>query len=177
MFVLKDITGILLDSIKIYGVKKNLQLGNVITQETDFYIRTINNKIGIYPMTPCDLYYLMVERVVDAKKITIESSDYVNKTVFDGNYNFTTKDEGRILRMTTNHNDPLYQKVDLNVFAVKTSNSKNCKECTKSSVCKYQEVVIKEVERLVGELEKKELPLSVNINCNEFLQKQTVGVR
>lgn len=60
---------------------------------------------------------------------------------------------------------------------VKTSNSKNCRNCSKSSVCKYQEVVIEEVERLVGELEKKELPLSVNINCNEFLQKQTVGIR
>lgn len=58
-----------------------------------------------------------------------------------------------------------------------TNNDKNCRECSKSSVCKYQEVVIEEVERLIGELEKKELPLSVNINCNEFLQKQTVGIR
>lgn len=60
---------------------------------------------------------------------------------------------------------------------VKTPSNKNCRVCSKSSVCKYQEVVTEEVERLVGELEKKELPLSVNINCNEFLQKQTVGVR
>lgn len=60
---------------------------------------------------------------------------------------------------------------------VQTGNSKNCRKCSKSNVCKYQEVVIEEVERLIGELEKKELPLSVNINCNEFLQKQTVGVR
>lgn len=60
---------------------------------------------------------------------------------------------------------------------VKTSNSKNCRNCSKSSVCKYQEFVIEEVERLVGELEKKELPLSVNINCNEYMQKQTVGAR
>lgn len=60
---------------------------------------------------------------------------------------------------------------------VQTSNSKRCQDCSKSSVCKYQEVVTEEVERLVGELEKKELPLSVNINCNEFLQKQTVGVK
>lgn len=60
---------------------------------------------------------------------------------------------------------------------VKINNSKNCRECSKSSVCKYQEVVTEEVERLVRELEKKELPLSVNINCNEFLQKQTVGIR
>lgn len=60
---------------------------------------------------------------------------------------------------------------------VQTSNGRSCRDCSKSSVCKYQEVVIEEVERLVGELEKKELPLSVNINCNEFMQKQTVGIR
>lgn len=60
---------------------------------------------------------------------------------------------------------------------VKTSNSKNCRNCSKSSVCKYQEVVTEEVERLIRELEKKELPLSVSINCDEFLQKQTVGIR
>lgn len=60
---------------------------------------------------------------------------------------------------------------------INVSNGKNCRDCSKSSVCKYQEVVSEEVERLIGELEKKELPLSVNINCNEFLQKQTVGIR
>lgn len=47
---------------------------------------------------------------------------------------------------------------------VQTSNGKNCQGCSKSSVCKYQEVVTEEVERLIRELEKKELPLSVNIN-------------
>lgn len=61
--------------------------------------------------------------------------------------------------------------------SVKTSNGKNCRDCSKTRVCKYQEVVTEEVERLVEELEKKELPLSVNINCNEFMQKQTVGIR
>lgn len=79
--------------------------------------------------------------------------------------------------MITNYNDPLYQKVDLNVFTVKTSNGKNCRNCSKSSVCKYREVVSEEVERLVRELEKKELPLSVNINCNEFLHKNSGNVR
>lgn len=58
---------------------------------------------------------------------------------------------------------------------VQTSNGKNCRDCSKSSVCKYQDVVTEEVERLIEELEEKELPLCVNINCNEFLQKQTVG--
>lgn len=64
-----------------------------------------------------------------------------------------------------------------NMPLVQTSNGKNCRDCSKLNVCKYQEVVIEEVERLVGELEKKELPLSVNINCNEFVQEKTVGVR
>lgn len=53
--------------------------------------------------------------------------------------------------------------------SVQTSNGRNCRDCSKANVCKYQEVVIKEVERLIEELESKELPLSVNIKCNEFL--------
>lgn len=61
--------------------------------------------------------------------------------------------------------------------SVQTSNSKNCSDCSKANVCKYQELVAQEVEKLIGELEKKELPLSVNINCNEFLHKNTGSVR
>lgn len=60
---------------------------------------------------------------------------------------------------------------------INISNGKNCRDCSKSCVCKYQEVVTEEVERLVGELEKKKLPLSVNISCNEFLQRQTSTLR
>lgn len=59
---------------------------------------------------------------------------------------------------------------------INISNGKNCSVCSKSSVCKYREVITEEVERLVGELEKKDLPLSININCNEFLQKQTARI-
>lgn len=92
MLVIGDMTGIILDSIKIFGVKNICQLGNVIKQETDFYIRTINNQMGIYPMTPYDSYYLTAKRIVTATKITIESSDYVSKTVSDGNYTFTLKE-------------------------------------------------------------------------------------
>lgn len=60
---------------------------------------------------------------------------------------------------------------------VQTSNGRNCRDCSKSSVCKYQEIVTEEVERLIGELEAKELPLLVDINCNEFLHKNTEKVR
>lgn len=57
--------------------------------------------------------------------------------------------------------------------SVQLSNGRNCRDCSKANVCKYQEVVIEEVERLIEELESKELPLSVNINCNEFLHKNS----
>lgn len=60
---------------------------------------------------------------------------------------------------------------------VKISNGRNCRDCSKANVCKYQEVVVEEVEKLIGEMGKKELPLSVNINCNEFLHKNTGNVR
>lgn len=60
---------------------------------------------------------------------------------------------------------------------IQTSNGRNCRDCSKSSVCKYQAVVTEEVERLIGELKNKELPLSVNINCNDFLHKNTGTVR
>lgn len=51
---------------------------------------------------------------------------------------------------------------------VKISNGKNCRTCNKSSVCKYQEVVVEEVEKLMGEIKAKGLPLSVNVNCREW---------
>lgn len=61
--------------------------------------------------------------------------------------------------------------------SVQTSNGRNCRDCSKANVCKYQKLVIQEVEKLIEELENKELPLSVNINCNEFLHKNTGNVR
>lgn len=73
--------------------------------------------------------------------------------------------------MIENCNDPAFQSVNKATLGIKTNNDRDCRNCSKSNVCKYQDVVTEEVERLIGELEKKELPLSVNINCNEFLQK------
>lgn len=61
--------------------------------------------------------------------------------------------------------------------SVQTSNGRNCRDCSKANVCKYQEIVVEEVERLIGELENKKFPLSVNINCNEFSYKNTLNVR
>ena len=51
---------------------------------------------------------------------------------------------------------------------IETSNGKNCITCNKSSVCKYKDSIEREVERIIEELEEKELPLSVNINCREW---------
>ena len=51
---------------------------------------------------------------------------------------------------------------------IETSNGKNCKTSNKSSVCKYKDSIEREVERIIEELEGKELPLSVNINCREW---------
>lgn len=67
--------------------------------------------------------------------------------------------------------------LNLKMQAVQISNGRNCRDCGKSSVCKYQEIVVKEVEKLIGELKNKELPLFVNINCNEFLHKGTGTIR
>lgn len=59
---------------------------------------------------------------------------------------------------------------------IETSNGRNyCRTCDKSNVCKYQEHVIENVERLISELNEKKLPLSVNINCREWNSK-TAGV-
>ena len=51
---------------------------------------------------------------------------------------------------------------------IETSNSRNCSTCNKSSVCKYQERVVADVEKMITALEKKEIQLSVNINCREW---------
>ncbi|WP_285945760.1 hypothetical protein [Thomasclavelia cocleata] len=51
---------------------------------------------------------------------------------------------------------------------IETSNSRNCSTCNKSSVCKYQERVVADLEKMIVALEKKEIPLSVNINCREW---------
>ncbi|WP_099467849.1 hypothetical protein [Konateibacter massiliensis] len=56
---------------------------------------------------------------------------------------------------------------------VETSNGRNCRNCNKSNVCKYKETVVEEVEKLIVEVANLELPLSININCREFLGKNS----
>lgn len=46
---------------------------------------------------------------------------------------------------------------------VETTNGRNCKTCNKANVCKYQADVIEKVEKIIGDVEKLELPLTVNI--------------
>lgn len=158
-FLTLNNSDILLDSIKIFGLKNTLQLGNVVTEETDFYIRTIKGKTEILPINPYSSYMLIAERVVYVKKITIKSSDEER----GDNKMFSSQ------LPNTNSNSRMPP--------VKTPNRINCKECNKANVCKYRGVVTEEVETLIRELEKKELPLSVNINCNEFLHKNVGNVR
>lgn len=67
--------------------------------------------------------------------------------------------------------------IAIETLYVETSNGKNCTTCNKSTVCKYKENVKREVERIVEELEEKELPLLVNINCREWSGKNSGLVR
>lgn len=60
---------------------------------------------------------------------------------------------------------------NIEIVHIETSNGRNCSTCNKSSVCKYQERVVADVEKMIVALEKKEIPLSVNINCREWVEK------
>ncbi|WP_156882351.1 hypothetical protein [Lacrimispora indolis] len=74
--------------------------------------------------------------------------------------------------MIENYNDPSFQKVDFSkMLKVETSNGRNCGDCSKSNVCKYRSAVIEEVMELTESVKNLELPLSININCREFLGK------
>lgn len=48
----------------------------------------------------------------------------------------------------------ILQPTDVNfkVPSIQTSNGRNCRDCSKVSVCRYQEVVTEEVEKLIEEL-------------------------
>lgn len=61
-----------------------------------------------------------------------------------------------------------YSNREKKTICIETSNGRNCSNCNKASVCKYQERVVADVEKIILALEKKELPLSVNINCREW---------
>ena len=60
---------------------------------------------------------------------------------------------------------------------IETSNGRNCRTCNKANVCKYQETVVENVEKMISTLKKKELPLSVNINCREWSGENSGLVR
>lgn len=58
-----------------------------------------------------------------------------------------------------------------------TSNTKNCRTCNKSNVCKYSDKVLKQTEKLIDEVSKWDLPLSVNINCREWADRKASTLR
>lgn len=69
------------------------------------------------------------------------------------------------------------KKKDTSILHVEISNDRNCKTCNKANVCKYQETVVENVGKMISTLEKKELPLSVNINCREWSCKDSEVLR
>lgn len=77
MLVIDDIKGLILDSIKVYGIRNKL-----IHQRVDFYIRNITGKVAIHPT--CGWYegfYIEAKRAIRAKVVTINSEDYFDKTI------------------------------------------------------------------------------------------------
>lgn len=60
---------------------------------------------------------------------------------------------------------------------VKTNNGRNCRTCNKTNVCKYQADIVEKVEKIVEDVGKLDLPLTVNINCNEWSSKNTSTIR
>ena len=58
-----------------------------------------------------------------------------------------------------------------------TNNTKNCRTCNKSTVCKYSDKVSENVEKLIDEVSKWNLPLSVNVNCREWADRKTSTLR
>lgn len=77
MLVVDDIDGLVLNTIKVYGVNKK----NFITENVDFYIRNITGKMAIYPTVGWyDEFYITAQRVIRAKVVEIVASDYLDKT-------------------------------------------------------------------------------------------------
>lgn len=77
MLVVDNIDGLLLNTIKVYGVNKK----RLIQESVDFCIRNITGKMAIYPTGGWyDEFYMTAQRVVRAKVVEIEASDYWNKT-------------------------------------------------------------------------------------------------
>lgn len=77
MLVVDDIDGLVLNTIKVYGVNKK----KFITENVDFYIRNITGKMAIYPTVGWyDEFYITAQRVIRAKVVEIVASDYLDKT-------------------------------------------------------------------------------------------------
>lgn len=77
MLVIDDIKGLILDSIKVYGISNK-----GIHERVDFYIRNITGKAAIYPT--CGWYegfYIEAKRAIHAKVVTINAGDYFDKTM------------------------------------------------------------------------------------------------
>lgn len=70
-----------------------------------------------------------------------------------------------------------YSKSEKREIVTETSNGRNCRNCNKSTVCKYSDDVEKEVGKLIAEVAKMELPLTVNINCREWADKKVSTLR
>lgn len=82
------------------------------------------------------------------------------------------------LSCSLEHLEEFYsKKKETSSLHIETSNGRNCTTCNKASVCKYQENVIRDVEKMIVALEKKELPLLVNINCREWNGKDSGVLR
>lgn len=58
-----------------------------------------------------------------------------------------------------------------------TNNTKNCRTCNKSNVCKYSDRALDQTEKLIDEVSKWELPLSITINCREWADRKTSTLR
>lgn len=81
------------------------------------------------------------------------------------------------LSCSLEHLEEYYCKKNENALHIETSNGRNCLTCNKARVCKYQENVTRDVEKIIETLEKKELPLSVNIICREWSGENSGSVR
>lgn len=56
---------------------------------------------------------------------------------------------------------------------VNVSKGRDCTTCNKENECKYKESVTEEVTKLLSNIEKLNLPLFLNINCQEWNGKIT----
>lgn len=78
MLVVDNIDGLLLNTIKVYGINKKKR---PIQESVDFCIRNIIGKMAIYPTGGWyDEFCMIAQRVVRANVVEIEASDYWDKT-------------------------------------------------------------------------------------------------